>query len=85
MKVTLYSLPASVCQGCKFTKKKFADFGIAYGEVQLDKSRDALDHVHSLGYSSAPVVEVDMGDGATWTWSGYRPSQIERLAKEIRT
>ena len=83
MKVTLYSLPGSVCQRCRLTKKKLGDLGIVYEDVQLDKSRDALDHVRSLGYESAPVVEVDMGDGATWSWSGFRPSQIEKLSELI--
>jgi glutaredoxin-like protein NrdH len=85
MKVTLYALPGSVCHQCRYTKKKLADLGIVYEEIRLDQNRDALDHVHSLGYQSAPVVEVEMGDGATWTWSGNRPSKLEQLAKLICT
>lgn len=31
------------------------------------------------GLASAPVVVVDMGDSATWSWQGYRHESIARL------
>lgn len=85
MHVTVYSLPSSVCHSCKFTKRKLEQFGIPFTVVRLDHDKGALEKVKSLGYTSAPVVHVDLGDGATWTWHGYAPSQIERLAQEITT
>lgn len=56
---------------------KFDQLGIPFEEVPLDESN--LDYVRSLGYTTAPVVEVDFGDGATMSWSGYSPSKIEQL------
>jgi len=75
--VTVYSQPA--CQPCKFTKMKLAQLGVEYETVQLDEDPTALEKIKAMGYSAAPVVVVDLGDGATWTWAGYRPSEIERL------
>lgn len=51
--------------------------GFSYEEIPLDDSN--CDHIRSLGYTSAPVVEVDLGDGASTSWSGFRPSMIEQL------
>lgn len=50
--------------------------GIPYEEVPADEH---LNYLRSLGYSAAPVIEADFGDGATAHWSGYRPSFIEQL------
>lgn len=77
MHVTVYTKPA--CPGCKFTKRKLDDLSIPYDTVELETDPDAVEYIKSLGYSSAPVVVVDLGDGATWTWSGYAPSKIGRL------
>ncbi len=80
MNITLYTLPASVCYQCKGTKYVLDNLGVPYKEVPIANNPDAFAHVQSLGYTSAPVVEVDLGDGASWSWSGFRPSQIEKLA-----
>jgi glutaredoxin-like protein NrdH len=82
MRVILYSLPGSVCQGCRLTKKKMDELGIVYEEIPLDRNRATLEHVHALGHKTAPVVEVEMGE-ATWSWSGYRPGHLTKLAEEI--
>lgn len=75
MRLTIYTKPR--CQPCRLTKMKFDQLGIPYRELALDDS--TLDHVRSLGYAAAPVVEADYGEGVTTSWSGYRPSQIEQL------
>lgn len=81
MNITLYTLPASQCFQCRGTKYALDGMGVPYTEIRLEQDPDAFAYVQSLGYTSAPVVEVELGDGATWSWSGYRPSQIERLAE----
>ncbi len=81
MKVSLYSLPGSVCPGCRATKRKFEQLGISYTEFRLDVDPAAVATVKELGYVSAPVVVVDFGDGATASWSGFKPSQIELIGK----
>jgi glutaredoxin-like protein NrdH len=81
MRVTVYT--QSFCQPCRATKRKLGQLGIPYYEVPVDRNPDALDLIKSWGFTSAPVVRVDLGDGATWTWYGYAPTQIARLANEI--
>jgi glutaredoxin-like protein NrdH len=72
--IAIYTKPQ--CQPCRATKKKFDQLGIPYEEVSAG---DAVDHLRSLGYTSAPVVEADYGEGVTTSWSGYRPDLIGQL------
>ena len=83
MQVTVYSLPASVCRACKYTKQMLKDKGISYEEVPLANNPKAMEFIKSLGYAQAPVVVVDVGDGASWSWSGLRPSQIDKLSELV--
>lgn len=73
--VTIFTRPG--CEPCKATKKKFTELGIEFNEVTLDEG--SLSYVKALGYTSAPVIEVDCGEGATAHWSGYRPDHIQGL------
>lgn len=62
----------------------FDEAGLDYTEVRVDEDPAAAAYVQSLGYLSAPVVEVDFGDGqATWHWSGLSTTQINLLTKKI--
>lgn len=79
IKVTIYSLPAGRCVACRFTERDLDRIGVDYKKVHLDQDPQARDHVAAQGVSTAPYVEVDLGEGASWSWSGYRPSQLERL------
>lgn len=74
MRVTVYT--KEDCQPCRLTKKKFNDLGIPFVETS---AVDAVDHIRGLGYVSAPVIEVDCGEGATVHWSGFRPDLISEL------
>lgn len=77
MQVTLYTKPE--CQPCRATKRKFDELEIIYHEVDVTLDHTASRKVDELGYMSLPVAVVDLGEGATWSWTGYAPSQIERL------
>lgn len=55
---------------------KFDALGIPYEELP---ALDHADYLQSLGYSAVPVIEVDLGDGATAHWANYRPTFIEQL------
>ena len=79
IKVTLYSLPA--CQPCRLTKLRFEKLGIPYTEVSLDD--ESLAYTRSLGHVSAPVIEVDYGEGVTTSWAGLRPDYIVALAETL--
>ena len=74
MRIVVYTKP--LCQPCKATKRRMEKLGIPFDELDV---REHLDYVQALGYSEAPVVEVDCGDGATAHWSGHRPEHIQQL------
>ncbi|WP_219819835.1 glutaredoxin domain-containing protein [Pseudoclavibacter sp. RFBB5] len=70
------------CVRCKLTKKAMAAKGVEFVEVDvtLDENAAARSYImDELGYSEAPVVVVDDEDH----WSGFRPDQINRLAKRV--
>lgn len=77
MIVTVYS--KDDCQGCKATAKKLDQKNIPFEYVQVDANPEAKAKADTYGYVAAPVVVVDLGDGAEWTWSGYQPTQIDEL------
>lgn len=79
MKVTVYS--KADCQGCRLTGMKLDQKHIAYEYVHIDLDPAAKAKADSYGYLQAPVVVVDLGDGAEVSWSGYSPSKIEKLKK----
>jgi hypothetical protein len=56
---------------------RFDQLGVSYIE------RPAHEVDPSLGYKSAPVIEVDCGSGASWHWSGFRPDHIRRLSETL--
>jgi hypothetical protein len=59
------------------TRRKLDQLDIEYSAIELSEE-SARDFIED-GLRAAPVIEVDMGFGALWRWSGYSPSQIERL------
>lgn len=81
MQVTVYTQVN--CQPCRLTGMKLKQLSIEFSAVRLDQDAAAVDAVKALGYAAAPVVVVDFGDGASWSWQGYRPSEIEKLEKVL--
>jgi glutaredoxin-like protein NrdH len=81
LQTTVYTLPGSVCWGCRFTKRDLDKYGIPHETIPLENNPEALKTVKDLGYASAPVVVVDLGEGATFSFSGYSPSKLERVAE----
>ncbi|MGI0520216.1 glutaredoxin-like protein NrdH [Microbacterium maritypicum] len=73
--LVVYSKPS--CVQCSMTYRALDAKGIPYRVVDLAADDNALDYAKDLGYSQAPVVVVDDHDH----WSGFRPDQIDRIAK----
>lgn len=80
MNVTLFT-PPDDCSACRATKVNFDKLGIEYEVVEADDSTQ--DQLRAEGFSAFPVVKVDCGDEASWSWSGYRFDDIKRLAQLI--
>lgn len=73
--VKVYSLPN--CIQCDRTKKILSGAGVSYEEIKIDENESAREHVKSLGYVSAPVVETESD-----SWAGFRPDKIKKLIEE---
>lgn len=54
----------------------------SYESVDVPASPEALEYVHDLGYSQAPVVAVNADDENHW--SGFRPDKIGQLAGALK-
>lgn len=69
--------PATPCSWCNATKLRLKKFGIPFEAVTASDAEVEL--FKQEGHAAFPVVVVDLGDGATWTWSGFRYPEIEKL------
>jgi hypothetical protein len=58
---------------------QFDKLGIQYDVVEADE--DIVKYLRRDGFTGFPVVKVDCGGGAGWSWSGYRHDDIKRLAQ----
>jgi glutaredoxin-like protein NrdH len=82
LRVTVYS--KDQCPGCRGTYRALDKKGIAYDVLRVDEDPVAKAKAESYGYLQAPVVVVDLGDGAEWTWAGFQPTQIDKLHKLVK-
>lgn len=76
MDVTVFS-PVEPCMKCSVTKRRLSKNDVPFSDVVADDAM--VERFKAEGHSSFPVVVVDLGDGATWTWSDCRPDHISRL------
>ncbi|PVB24464.1 hypothetical protein DDJ71_06345 [Mycobacteroides abscessus] len=76
MLVTVYS-PNAYCHKCELTKKGLEKSDVPFSAVVVDDELAAV--LRGEGFSSFPVVKVDIGDGATWSWCDFRFENIQRL------
>ncbi|HFH9839405.1 TPA: glutaredoxin-like protein NrdH [Streptococcus suis] len=70
--VTIYS--KNDCVQCKMSKKFLDQYNVAYKEINLDEQPEYIEHVKSLGFSSAPVIETE-----TESFSGFQPPKLKAL------
>lgn len=70
--VTIYS--KNDCVQCKMSKKFLDQHNVAYTEINLDKQPEYIEHVKSLGFSAAPVIETE-----NEVFSGFQPAKLKSL------
>ncbi|CYU49160.1 TPA: glutaredoxin-like protein NrdH [Streptococcus suis] len=70
--VTIYS--KNDCVQCKMSKKFLDQHNVAYTEINLDEQPEYIEHVKSLGFSAAPVIET-----ANDVFSGFQPGKLKAL------
>ncbi|HFU4205813.1 TPA: glutaredoxin-like protein NrdH [Streptococcus suis] len=70
--VTIYS--KNNCVQCKMSKKFLDEHNVAYKEINLDEQPEFIDHVKSLGFSAAPVIETE-----NEVFSGFQPTKLKSL------
>lgn len=75
MQITVHTKAS--CQPCKATRRKLDQLEIDYIPQELNE--ESAKRFSALGLGSAPIVEVDLGFGAVWRWSGHAPTQLEKL------
>ena len=71
--------PPSDCVACRTTKIGFDRLGISYDVVEADDS--TVQGLKREGFNEFPVVKVDCGGEASWSWSGFRHDNIKKLAQ----
>lgn len=72
--VEILTLPN--CQGCKLSKRRMSEKGIAFKEIDMSRDEAAFQKAKDLGYSAAPVLIAPDGRH----WSGLRMDLIDSLA-----
>lgn len=70
--VTIYS--KNNCVQCKMSKKFLDEHNVAYKEINLDEQPEFIEHVKSLGFSAAPVIETE-----NEVFSGFQPTKLKSL------
>ncbi|HEL2738939.1 TPA: glutaredoxin-like protein NrdH [Streptococcus suis] len=70
--VTIYS--KNDCVQCKMSKKFLDQHNVAYTEINLDEQPEYIEHVKSLGFSAAPVIETE-----NEVFSGFQPAKLKAL------
>ncbi|MGQ7373295.1 glutaredoxin-like protein NrdH [Streptococcus suis] len=70
--VTIYS--KNDCVQCKMSKKFLDQHNVAYTEINLDEQPEYIEHVKSLGFSAAPVIETE-----NEVFSGFQPAKLKSL------
>lgn len=83
MMITLFGLPTSTCQACKFTEKRMEYYGLEATKVRVDEDEGAMERIQALGHSQAPVVIVEEGGNVIDHWSGFQESKLESWAKKL--
>lgn len=78
MSVTVYTVPN--CTGCTATKRWLDKRGVGYETVDLSEDTVSRERLAGLGFTSAPVVEVDEPAGQE-RWSGFRPDLLKTFFK----
>jgi glutaredoxin-like protein NrdH len=83
MKITVYSLPSSICIKCRAVEISMRRKGIDATKVLVDEDPKAMEFIKSLGYAEAPVIVITDDDEVVDHWSGYSEERISALREEV--
>ncbi|WP_308410249.1 glutaredoxin domain-containing protein [Corynebacterium xerosis] len=72
--ITVYTAPS--CMQCHATKRHLRNAGVDFKLVDVTTDTVGRFAVEKLGYTTLPVVTVDLPDGLDH-WSGYRPDMLD--------
>ena len=76
MKITVYTKPN--CMACAMTRKYLQENNVPFESIDVTQNEEALHAVKQAGYTGMPVVTI--GYGFDFSWSGFRPDELERIA-----
>lgn len=79
--IVVYSKPA--CVQCNMTYRALDKKGYSkedYTILDITEDPEAFAYVSTLGFLSAPVVEVTYEDGTVDQWAGFNDDKIRELA-----
>lgn len=62
------------CMQCKMTKKFLEKEGVAFQEINIDEQPEYIEHVKSLGFTAAPVIQV-----GEMVFSGFQPAKLKEI------
>lgn len=79
MTVTVYSKPE--CVQCDWTKKKLAENGVEYTELDATADGSARKMVEDSGVLQMPMVDVFENGKLVDRWHGFKPDKIKGLRK----
>ena len=83
MNITVYTLPA--CVQCDTTKRYLTKQLIPFEEVNIAEDTAAYEMIRELGYTAAPVVMLTENDEVKGSWSGFRLTELQKLAYDVKT
>lgn len=62
------------CMQCKMTKKFLEKEGVAFQEINIDEQPEYIEHVKSLGFTAAPVIQA-----GEMVFSGFQPAKLKEI------
>lgn len=76
--ITVYSTPS--CMACRSTQNSFSKQNTQIQKIDITQDTVSYDRLTSMGFTSAPVVEVTENGKTIDIWTGFRPDKISQFS-----